>query len=370
MGSRRIDARRWVLAFVTVALLALLLAPVAGARDLKKGSIEGLILNQAGKPVVGATVIPYEWASAGVDWWTWEQVPGVTATTGRNGTYKLLLPAGKYRVLFVPAASQLTRYAIEAYPNKPAPDFGDDIVVKWGTATRRISAVLDPPAHIEGTVRDAANGDPVGDIQLQCIFQGTSRIQQLPSAHAVSAADGHYEVWGLKPYAGFSLDVTDPTGAYWGPWFQNLGDFSFTGEWPAGVRTDDIAVESTDLVKIRGTALDSATGLPLNTADDGVVVNLHEMWNEGGWNFDWFLQAEVAADGTFEFSAADLRMAPMQYMMSSVLVALDDTLNLYYDEWYNDAPYGDFGEPVSPNLGETVDLGAVYLTPTTEDYPW
>lgn len=62
----------------------------------------------------------------------------------------------------------------------PAADFGDDVVVRWGAATRRISAILDPPAHIEGIVRDKAKGNPVQGVHVNCIFRGGARLQTQP----------------------------------------------------------------------------------------------------------------------------------------------------------------------------------------------
>lgn len=372
MGPYVIHVWRWTLGLALIVAIAMLAASTASAKVLKNGTIEGVVLNQAGKPVAGATVMPFAWSSAGADWWTWEAVD-VTATTSRSGSYKLALPAGRYRVLFVPKAAQLRSYAIEAYPNMPAPDFGDDVIVKWGKATRRISAVLDPPAHIEGVVTNAANGEPVGGIELNVVFQGNARIQTLPTWEerltAVSDdVDGTYEVWGLKPYAGFTLNVTDPTDTYWGPWFQNIGDFEFTTGSPAGVRTDNILVERTDLVKITGTVTDASTELPVTTADHGVVVNLYEIYADGGWSNEPLLPEpiEILAGGAFEVTAADLgsRMAPgYQWSMAGVFVAFHDTQNAYYDEWYNDSPYGDSDDWVSPGLGKTMDLGTVQLTP-------
>lgn len=366
MRSHLTHTRSVVLAVALAAVLVLLVVPAAGAKALKYGAVEGTVLNQAGKPVAGVTVIPYAWTAVGADWWTWNEV-GVTATTTKSGSYKLALPAGRYRILFAPA--NLRMHAIEAYPDMPAPDFGNDVFVTWGTATRRISAILDPPAHIEGTVRDALNGDPVAGIHLQCIFQGDARIQGLPSASAVSEANGHYSVWGLKPYAGFALHVSDPTDAFWGPWYQNSGDFIFppASEWPAGVRYDDIVVERTDTVKVAGTILDESTGLPIK----GMTVNLHEVWDDGGWDENVLLSTETDSLGYFEFTAADLRLAPgTPYMMGAVLVEFADDSDAFYDMWYLRSPDGWSADGVSPGLGETADLGMVPMYPTYDPYPW
>jgi len=358
---------RWSLTAALVALLALLVVPAVGAKALKNGAVEGTLLSQAGKPVAGVTVIPHAWTAVGADWWTWEAVPGVTAVTAKNGSYKLPLPAGRYRILFVP--SNLKAHAIEAYPDMPAPDFGNDVFVTWGTATRGISAILDPPAHIEGTVRDAVTGAPVKGIHLTCIFQGTARIQMLATASAVSDTSGHYSVWGLKPYAGFALHVSDPTDASWGPWYQNVGDFIFppASEWPAGVRNDEIVVERTDTVKVAGTIVDRSTGLPIR----GMTVNLHEVWDDGGWDESILSSTETDSLGHFAFTAAGLRLAPgTPYTMGSVLVEFADDSGAFYDMWYPWAPDGWSADWVSPGLGETANLGMVPMYPTDEPYPW
>lgn len=76
--------------------------------------------------------------------------------------------------------ANLHTHAVEAYPNRPAADVDDDVIVQWGAATRHISAILDPPAHIEGIVRDKANGNPLEGVHVTCIFQGGARLQTQP----------------------------------------------------------------------------------------------------------------------------------------------------------------------------------------------
>lgn len=372
MRSLSTRTRRWLLAVAAVALLALVVAPAAGAKALKKGTVEGIVLSQTGKPVAGVTVAPLAWSSAGAEWWTWEVVPGVRAVTGKNGSYKLSLPAGKYRISFVPA--DLRTYAIEAYPDMPAPDFGDDVVVKWGAATRRISAILDPPAHIEGTVRDAATadadypGDPVEGIHLKCIFQGTARIQTLIADAAISDEQGHYEVWGLKPYAGFALQPPDrPDDAYFGPWFQSTGDFSVTAAYPAGVRYDDILVESNDMVKIDGYVMladfENQSDPPTPLA--GATVRLHELWDDGGWDDEpvdpkWI----TTTDSTGHFQYAGLQFT------GSVLVEVVGT-NDYYAVWYPGNEDAWSAQSVEIALGQTENLDNYLVTGSRNyDPPW
>ena len=170
---------RWSLVAALVALLVLLVVPAVGAKALKYGAVEGTVLNQAGKPVAGVTVIPYAWTAVGADWWTWE----AGRRHGDGTTKSQVLQRCRCRPGDTASCSSRATseaHAIEAYPNMPAADFGNDVVVTWGATTRRISAILDPPAHIEGTVRDAVTGAPVKGIHLTCIFQGTARVRCSP----------------------------------------------------------------------------------------------------------------------------------------------------------------------------------------------
>jgi hypothetical protein len=357
-------ARRWSLAVALLALLGvmLLVTSAAAAKPLPTGAVSGQVLSQAGKPVAGVSVIPYVYTYAGADWWVWERVPGVTAVTTRKGSYTMKLPAGTYRMLFLP--SDLKKYAIEAYPNAPAPDFGDDIVVKYGRTTTRISAILDAPAHMEGTVWDASTGeDPataaaVPGVHLQVVYQGTARINRLESASAVSDANGHYEVWGLKPYPGLTLDVSDPTDDYWGPWYQSTDYFEFPPAWPAGVRYDDIAVEPTDLDKLTGVVHDGGeigiAGITVNVYGDGIDP----------------VSTQTGVDGSFAFKAGQLRLGPADFYMTEwVIVEFVDQSHTYYDMYYQEWPDADGAEPVTAELGKTTAID-VRMWPTAETPPW
>jgi hypothetical protein len=377
MRTHLILARRWMLALALIAAVALLAASSAGARNVKNGTVEGTVLDQAGKPVAGVTVIPYVWSWAGAEWWTWNEA-GVRATTARSGSYKLALPPGTYRILFVPG--DLRTYAIEAYPDMPAPDFGQSLYVTYGRAIRRISAILDPPAHIEGTVTDATTGDPVAGIHLQCIFQGDARIQGLPIAATVSGTSGHYEVWGLKPYPGFTLQPEDPTGAYWGPWYQHTGDFPPDQYYPAGVRYEDIEVERMDLVNLDGYVMlgdpNDPHDDPNDPSDDptpisGAEVVLHEMWDEGGWDDepdDPMRRTTTNASGYFSFSG-------LQLAGRSVLVSVTEVYPDYWGVWYSGDGAGwgaqdDGANPVDIQLGHTANLGIIVTGPCELTPPW
>jgi hypothetical protein len=359
----RREALVMILLALALALFFLLMAPAVRAAS-RTGTISGSAITAAGKPVAGVAVTLYQYTAVGPEWWTWDQVQGFKATTARNGAYTLKVPAGRYHVLFTPG--DLHKYAIEAYPNAPGPDFGDDVVVRYGATTRRVNAILDAPAHIEGQVVDATTGAGVGGVSISCTFQGEARIQCLIQDADVSEADGSFEVWGLKPYDGFMLTPDTGSLPFWAPMFQrDVDEFSFAGD-PAGVRTNKVFVESTAIDKLTGRVVcDPQDGSePFGVA--GLQVFLYEVWDDGGWDNEPMASTQTGAGGLFTFRSSVLQLETG----SNVLVQVVDPEGTYWDVWYWRAPDDGSAQWVGFTLGQTTDLGDVPTTFATMAPPY
>jgi len=240
----------------------------AFAGKILKGTLAGIVVDQSGKPVSNTQVYVYQrdWTNTdGMGVPDWKTLSGTTQT-GRNGQYKIALPAGEYRVMFVP--SNLDLYAMEAYPNAPIVRLGDSITIKYGKTTGGISAILDVPGKIGGYLYDTypgREGQPLPNTPMALCHQEYSYINCFQFVS--TDANGYYEFKGLKPYP-WQLWVNCPFLAAPGatspdpaPNFRaDYKDYPTTalGQWtwlPVAGETstvNDISLEYKDFVNITG----------------------------------------------------------------------------------------------------------------------
>lgn len=190
-----------------------------GAKILK-GTATGVVLNEQNKPVANTAVYFYQrdWTNTdGFGTPDWRILVG-KALTNKSGRYTISLPAGEYKVWFVPANLEL--YAMEGYPDAPVIRLGDTMTVRYGKTTTGVSAILNTPGVIEGTLYDTApgnEGQPLANIHISLCVQDYSIKNAY--IHTDTDENGCYRFTGLKPYpwelflnsmAGNSFD--DPEG--------------------------------------------------------------------------------------------------------------------------------------------------------------
>lgn len=324
--------RRFLLCAVLIFLFAI--ASIASARSLE-GAISGIVLDPAGKPVRGVTVEVWKGMWTGLNSADW--TPYRSATTARNGSYKIAVPPGTYRVWFVPP--DRTQYCMEAYPDAAIPYWGDDVVVKAGRATTRISVVLDgSPGSIMGRVYDAATDIALSDIPVALAIQGYAIIQN-DFAHVVTGDDGMYRFDGLKPFMwGVTVNWPDPRFT-WNPDYREL--VLLDGEWTdyGAVKVRDADLELVGHVSITGTLIDDDTGLPLPNV--WVVPHLWQDW-DGTWQ-----QEDGYGDFTDEAGVFELVNVPAGQVMVQEFAEP-------YMFWHGGQQSG---EMFFVQRGQTVDLG-------------
>ncbi len=324
--------RRFILCAVLVFLFAVV--SVASARSLE-GAISGMVLDPAGKPVRGVTV--EVWQVKWTGFYSADWTPYRSATTGRNGSYKIAVPPGTYRVWFVPPDK--TQYCMEAYPDAAIPYWGDDVVVKAGRATTRISVVLDgSPGSIAGRVYDAATGVSLADIPVGLAIQGNAIVNN-EFGRIVTGEDGLYRFDGLKPFMwGVTVNFPDPRFT-WNPDYKDL--LLIDEEWTdyGAVKERDADLELVGHVSITGTLIDNDTGLPL--ANVWVVPFLWQGW-DGTWQ-----QEDGFGDYTDENGVFELVNVPAGQVMVQE-----------FAEPYLFFNGGEFmGEILNVQRGQTIDLG-------------
>lgn len=260
-------------------------------RDLN-GAVSGVVLDEVGVPVRGATVQVMAPFWTGFNSMEWGAITG-TSTTGRNGTYKVSVPPGTYRVWFIPPDRDT--HCMEAYPNAATLYFGDSIVVTAGRTTSRVSVMLDPdPCAIEGSVTDAATGLPLEGMLVRTGIQAHA-IVNTEFGDAYTDAGGHYRVSGFKSYV-------------WGAWAQDVDGIApqylelplgfWDDEWtPQGeTKVIDFDMEAEGFVSLAGRVVDSVSGNPI----EGATVQY--TWTDGQddqWTGPEFV---TGSDGVFEFT--------------------------------------------------------------------
>ncbi len=349
----RSSRRPITLAIVLVLAVCLILAvvSVAQARTVKQvnGTITGIVLNTVGKPVVGVTAEvwratqPWYDSSGGIhqEWMPYQKTDGsfYTAKTNRSGAYSLSVPAGTYRIWFRPAAADLTKYCMEAYPDAPVPQQGTNVVVTTAKTTSRISVVLDgSPRRIFGYVSKVENESvvPWADMRVKLAIQGDGLINT-SFGTAFTDSGGGYEFLGLKPYNwGAYVNGPEVYDAEWKEAWLLTADGYLNENLAAQL---DAILERYDQLCVTGYLLERGTNTPL--ANVRVVAEYLDYYGEPYRDDD--RSATTRIDGYFELRGLDL--------LAFRLYQEGDGLHWdgYLDGTFNRAP------------GGTIDIGTWYL---------
>ncbi len=203
-----------LLVFVlAVSLCGAFPSEVFAAKALK-GTLSGVVLNQNGKPVSNTQVYVYQrgWSNTdGMGIPDWKTLAGTTLTT-KNGQYKISLPAGEYRVLFVP--QDLNTYAMEAYPDAPIVRLGDSVTIQYGRTTGNVSVALDASGKIGGYLLDTFPGNEGQPLTNTPICLAVQEYSYKNCIQLTSTDEhGYYEFKGLKAYP-WEFWVNCPIFAY------------------------------------------------------------------------------------------------------------------------------------------------------------
>lgn len=330
------SARKCVLVVVTALLMVFATLPIVHARTLD-GAITGLVLLPNGKPAGGVKVQVFQGMWSGMNSKEWVPL-GAPVTTGRNGSYKVAVPPGTYRIWFVPL--DLEQYCMEAYPDAPQPYAGDDVIVKAGKATGRVSVRLDgSPGALDGTVYDASTGEPLEGIKLRLGFQAPA-IVNTEFGYAWSDSTGHYRFPGLKSWM-WGAWAIDEDGIE--PYYLDLMLFDWEWTPQPGTRALDFDLEPEGFVSVEGILTNANTSLGI----PGATISAQLL--EDGDFFD-YTETPTGPDG--EFSFVNLPAGQWQFRA--------------WADGYNDRYYGgedEYGKEVYVQRGQPTTLGEWTLQP-------
>lgn len=335
---------------LAVSLCGAFPTEVLAAKALK-GTLAGSVVDQNGKPVSNTQVYIYQrdWTNTdGLGTPDWKDLVGTT-TSARNGQYKISLPAGEYRVLFVPA--DLDKYAMEAYPNAPIPRLGDSVTVQYGRTTANISVKLDPSGKIGGYIYDTNPdriGEPLENVPVGLFHQEISYLNGIQNA--VTDENGYYEFKGLKPYpwmawvncpfiCGFGVIEPDPNPYYlegYKDYFMSLtGTYTWQPQAGALWYAGDIRLEYNNFPNIEGqivyfdeTEMDylPAAGVTITAQFADNPYEIHDWGSE-------YLETVSDANGYFT-----IRGFNQPYGIFVLRVnGMDGSQQFYFDEYYDNA---------------------------------
>ncbi len=371
-----------LLAIIVLLISALMPSSVFAARSLN-GSISGFVLNQAGKPVANTVVVAYQrqWeATDGFGTPCWTKFIAMTRT-GKGGTYKMNLPAGEYRIWFIP--NDLDTYAMEAYPDSAYIAVGDNVTVKSGQTTSRVSVTLDTPGKITGHIVDAIPDSelgylPLGNIPVSLCVQDTCIINCLETVNTAVDDSGYFEIKGVKPfpwmlwvnvpfYCKDPSKQPEPSIGYQSgykdfqmycfdkyTWLPNPGtvemiDLNF--DWDPETPSDNvIKLEPIDFANVQGTIIDAVSGSPVEGLQVRTMVAAYDpagdqTWEEGP-------EAVAPTDTYGRFTIEGL----CNYRGRVVLYTDGNATNQqYYNEYYFRADSELSAEQMEIHMGEKIE---------------
>jgi VCBS repeat-containing protein len=290
------------------------------------GSIEGTVTSRAGSPVSGVWAYAYVPDGSG----GWDAVQG--AATAANGSYRIAgLRAGDYRVKFLEKAP----YLAECWDDAIDLDSAANVTVATATATTRISAVLDPPSHITGTVTsDGVSG--IAGIWVSAEKPDGAGGWTL-DRYVATSSDGTYDIPGLAP--GLYRVSFAGDGTYLGEWYDDASK-SASATLVAVLRgADSTGIDA--ILATRGhiagrVASDGGSGL------EGIDVYA-KVRNQLGW-WENAGYSSTDASGTYDISG----LLPGDYR-----VQFDDPSGTYKGEWFDDRATVDAAADVAVAAGST-----------------
>jgi len=231
-----------------------LFAQAAGAAS-GTGSIEGEIAAEGGAPLAGV------WACAYLA--QGEEFEENCDLTGGDGLYAIhSLKAGEYKVEFWSEATEPS-YVGEYYDDKPFWEEADEVEVEEGVATTSIDAELAEGATIEGEVRAASLGGPLGKAAAVVCAQ---QLSGKPVGCALTRSDGTYGLSSL-PEGEYKVQFTPASNIYnlLNQFYDHKSDWSEASilTVAAGETKSSVDADLEPGAEIHGAVYSAANGSPL-----------------------------------------------------------------------------------------------------------
>ncbi|MCC7354856.1 MAG: carboxypeptidase regulatory-like domain-containing protein, partial [Anaerolineae bacterium] len=285
------------------------------------GHITGVVIaDDGGAPLPGTTVYAYQ------------SSPYVykTATTNANGVYSITVPAGSYRVWFIPQ----DRHVPEYYNNVPYnnSNAATPVTVSGGAVRANINAGLAPGAQIIGRVTDQMTASPLQYIDVYAA--GDSSYY----AGTYTAANGVYTTTPGLPPGSYRVYFTDYGGTYATEYYNNA--------YRPGLATT-INVTTTHRTGIN-VGLIKAAVVTGTVTGSGPLNNIYVYVYYGDENI-YVNSTNTDANGRYRL--VGLGTIPYKFWYY-------DPNGVYLAEWYNSKPDWDTANSVSLLSGVTTTINA------------
>nr|WP_246322146.1 carboxypeptidase regulatory-like domain-containing protein [Nocardioides panzhihuensis] len=243
-----------------------------GAVIAANGQIAGQVTDDSGRPVSGTYVTARQLVDEGSGT-VWDGV--ASARTGEDGSYRLHVPNGSYRIEF---KDHETGLVTEYYDNATSIEQATDVVVAGSAVVSGIDAALSQGGSIEGTVTVA--GSPTGDINV-FLYANEGGDWTFTSDLSVDES-GHYAFDGLRDGA-YRLRFAPGESAAIGEYYDNASSLSeATDLVVSGANTLTADADLTAGTSIAGTVTDES-GEPLR----GIDVSLYQAQDDGSGSVWW-----------------------------------------------------------------------------------
>lgn len=184
--------RRPAVALLTTTLAASVLGIVPAAHAAG-GTISGTVNGQSG-PLGGVVIELYQYDN---EYESWEQLygPGTMGYTNPDGTYKVAVPAGDYRVQF---SDTNQVHAFEYYEDADLVEDGQTVTVPT-SGTVDVDATLELAASVSGTVRGtgSAGVEGIAVWAIQKVVQGNGYVDYRYVGLTSTDEKGEYTFGGL-----------------------------------------------------------------------------------------------------------------------------------------------------------------------------
>ena len=239
-----------------VALTAFALPAVATGATGGTGSIEGKVTAEGGTQLSEVWICAYLAQS--------EEFEENCDFTGSDGLYSVNgLKAGEYKIEFWPEATEPS-YVGEYYDDKPFWEEADEVEVEEGVAKTGIDAELAEGATIEGEIRAASVGGPLGEAAAVVCAQLQSGE---PAGCALTRSDGTYVLPGL-PEDEYKVQFTPASNIYnlLNQFYDHKSSFADADLLALAAGETKTAIDA-DLeagAEIHGTVYSEANGMPLS----------------------------------------------------------------------------------------------------------
>ncbi len=265
-----------------------------------------------------------------------------TAITDNDGTYALALEAGTYRFEFRDDSSDHLGEYFDDVTGGEIWD-ADDVSVSAAT-TSSIDASLTPAASLRGTVTAAADGLPIGNVNIAAYR--AARGSWFWAGGTTTGVDGSYDV-GALPAGTYIVEFADNSGVYRSQCFDGAPDMSTATHIDLGAGETRSGIDA---------ALDTNGGIAGSVTDEGgrpvynARVQLHV--DSGGSSYLW-QSTSTGTDGSYAFSS----LPPGTYFIYA-----DDPWSPYgfvrfNGEYFDDQPAAnDATRIVITTQSETADL--------------